>query len=109
MAILRDWFRDESHPEYTPRVLTNDSLDLAVAIGAAYYGVVRRGGGIRIGGGTARSIYLGFETPDACRRWLCVVPRDAQEGDEITIEGARFRAADGPTSPVPARQQFRSR
>ena len=41
-------------------MLTNASLDLAVAFGAAYYGVVRRGGGIRIGGGTARSYYVGF-------------------------------------------------
>ena len=48
-----------------PRVLTNVSLDLAVAQGAAYYGVVRRGGGIRIGGGTARSFYVGLETAAA--------------------------------------------
>ena len=46
-------------------MLTNVSLDLAVAQGAAYYGVVRRGGGIRIGGGTARSFYVGLETEQA--------------------------------------------
>ena len=73
-----------------PRVLTNPSLDLAVARGAAYYGVVRRGGGIRIGGGTARSFYVGFESETADRPWLCVVPRDAQEGEEIAIAGHDF-------------------
>ncbi len=71
-------------------MLTNASLDLAVAHGAAYYGVVRRGGGIRIGGGTARSFYVGFQAENAERPWLCVVPRDAQEGDEIAIAGRDF-------------------
>src|SRR5262249_14027110 len=58
--------------------------------GAAYYGVVRRGGGIRIGGGTARSFYVGFEAEAADEPWLCVVPRDAQEGEEIAIAGHDF-------------------
>ena len=71
-------------------MLTNISLDLAVAQGAAYYGVVRRGGGIRIGGGTARSFYVGLESQDETRPWMCVVPRDAQEGDEISIAGHDF-------------------
>ena len=37
-------------------------LDLAVARGAAYYGLVRRGKGVRIRGGTARAYYVGVET-----------------------------------------------
>ena len=61
-----------------------------MAQGAAYYGVVRRGGGIRIGGGTARSFYVGLETAAAEKPWLCVVPRDAQEGEEIAIAGHDF-------------------
>ena len=51
---------------------------------------MRRGGGIRIGGGTARAFYVGFESDDAERPWLCVVPRDAQEGDEIEIHDRDF-------------------
>ena len=97
-AIVRDrvvevvtvLVRGRPGPPYAPRVLANASLDLAVAYGAAYYGVVRRGGGIRIGGGTARSFYVGFEAGPADRPWLCVVPRDAQEGDEIAIEHRDF-------------------
>ncbi len=88
--VVASWFRDDPGSTYTPRVLTNQTLDLAVAIGAAYYGIVRRGGGIRIGGGTARSYYVGFQAEAADRPWLCVVPRDAQEGDEITIEHRDF-------------------
>ena len=43
--IVTSWFPDEPDGAYAPRVLSNESLDLAVAHGAAYYGVVRRGGG----------------------------------------------------------------
>ena len=88
--VIASWFPDEADGPYSPRVLTNVSLDLAVAIGAAYYGVVRRGGGIRIGGGTARAFYLGYESASEAKPWLCVVPRDAQEGDEITIDHHDF-------------------
>jgi molecular chaperone DnaK (HSP70) len=90
VEVLASWFTEDPGPAYSPRVLTNVSLDLAVAQGAAYYGVVRRGGGIRIGGGTARSFYVGLETQNVARPWMCVVPRDAQEGDEIAIAGHDF-------------------
>jgi len=90
VGVVASWFPDDPGPAYAPRVLVNASLDLAVAHGAAYYGVVRRGGGIRIGGGTARSYYVGFQAEAADRPWLCVVPRDAQEGDEIAIAHRDF-------------------
>ncbi len=90
VAVMTSWFEGEEGPAYRPRVLSNASLDLAVAHGAAYYGVVRRGGGIRIGGGTARSQYVGLDTASSSRPWLCVVPRDAQEGDEFAIEQHDF-------------------
>jgi molecular chaperone DnaK (HSP70) len=90
VAVITSWFADDAGPAYAPRVLTNVSLDLAVAQGAAYYGIVRRGGGIRIGGGTARSFYIGLEASTPDRPWLCVVPRDAQEGDEIAITAHDF-------------------
>lgn len=90
VSVVASWFPDDPGPPYAPRVLTNVSLDLAVAYGAAYYGVVRRGGGIRIGGGTARSFYVGFQAENTQNPWLCVVPRDAQEGDEITLDHRDF-------------------
>ncbi|MEW4569873.1 Hsp70 family protein [Tautonia sp. JC769] len=92
VSVVTSWFPDEPDGAYAPRVLSNDSLDLAVAQGAAYYGVVRRGGGIRIGGGTARSFYIGLQAQDGgvAPPWLCTVPRDAQEGDEFHIEDRNF-------------------
>jgi molecular chaperone DnaK (HSP70) len=95
VQAVASWFPDDPGPAYTPRILANASLDLAVAYGAAYYGVVRRGGGIRIGGGTARAYYVGFQSERADRPWLCVVPRDAQEGDEIAIDNRDFELLMG--------------
>ena len=46
---------------WEPIVLDNDRLDLAVARGAAYYGMVRRGLGVRIAAGLARTYYIGVE------------------------------------------------
>ena len=65
--------------------LRNDAPDLAVARGAATYALVRRGLGLRIGGGSARAYYLGVEGPlvggDGAQA-VCVVPRGAPEGEE---------------------------
>jgi hypothetical protein len=77
-----------------PRELTGESLDLAVSRGAAYYGQVRRGRGIRIRGGVARCYYVGIESAmpavpgmPAPIKALCVVPFGMEEGTEARIEG----------------------
>jgi molecular chaperone DnaK (HSP70) len=72
-------------------------LDLAVARGAAYYGLVRRGRGVRIRGGTARSYYVGIETslpavpgsPPPLKA-LCVVPFGMEEGTAKDVPGQEF-------------------
>ena len=53
------WFSPSAGPAWFPEVLDYDRLDLAVARGAAYYGMVRRGEGVRIAAGLARSYYIG--------------------------------------------------
>jgi hypothetical protein len=70
-----------------PRVLPGENLDLAVARGAAYYGAVRRGRGVRIRGGTARAYYVGIESPmpavpgmEPPIAALCVAPFGIDEG-----------------------------
>ena len=76
-----------------PRVLTNLSLDLAVAQGAAYYGVARRRQGAS-GSAAGRPGRFTLASKRSqllfLKPWLCVVPRDAQEGEEITIAGHDF-------------------
>src|SRR5690606_12969912 len=70
------------------------SLDLAVAHGAAYYGLVRRGKGIRIRGGTARSYYIGVEAAVPAIpgfappiKALCVAPFGMEEGTWAELPG----------------------
>ncbi len=79
------------------KVLASPDLDLAVARGAAYYGLVRRGKGVRIRGGTARVYYVGVETslpaiPGAPPplKALCVVPFGMEEGTETDVPGQEF-------------------
>lgn len=43
------------------KLLDGEDLMLAVARGAAYYGLVRQGKGIRIRGGVPRTYYVGIE------------------------------------------------
>ena len=77
--------------------LQGADLDRAVAGGAAYYGLVRRGKGIRIRGGAARSYYVGVETslpavpgsPPPIKA-LCVVPFGMEEGTESDVPGQEF-------------------
>src|SRR5207302_1093298 len=69
--------------------LSNDAPDLAVARGAAYYGLVRRGLGLRIGGGSPRTYYVGVG-PAGSPQAVCVVPRGAAEGQELEVPGRRF-------------------
>ena len=57
---MNAWF-----PQTPVKRLTSVSLDLAVARGAAYYGKVRRGFGVAIGGGLPRTYYLKIDVKDA--------------------------------------------
>ena len=53
-------------------------MDLAVARGAATYGLVRHGIGHRIGGGAARAYYVGVRTGKKKKtkyRGVCLLPR----------------------------------
>jgi hypothetical protein len=77
--------------------LASADLDMAVARGAAYYGMVRRGKGVRIRGGAARVYYVGIETslpavPGAPPplKALCVVPFGMEEGTETDVPGQEF-------------------
>src|SRR5207247_1520595 len=69
------------HGGRRPAVLEGESLQLAVARGAAYFGLARRGLGVRIGGGAARTYYLGLGDGRA----LCLVPRGMEEGEQREI------------------------
>lgn len=81
--VVSNWFSSKENP-WRPVVLENDRLELAVARGAAYYGMVRRGEGVRIAASLARTYYIGFESepPSA----ICLLPGNAEPGQEIVLD-----------------------
>jgi len=94
-GLVNRWVRAEGGAQV--KVLKSASLDLAVALGASYSGLARRGRGIRIRGGTARAYYVGIETslpavPGAAPplKALCVVPFGTEEGSETDVPSEEF-------------------
>ncbi|MCS7045928.1 MAG: hsp70 family protein [Gemmataceae bacterium] len=100
VEVLHSWF-DEPRRPWQPLVLTNPSLDLAVAWGAAHFAWLKHSGGRRIGGGIARSYYLAVadqaSAADARPRQtvVCVVPQRLEEGHEIVLDEPQFELALG--------------
>ena len=103
---------------WEPVVLDNDRLDLAVARGAAYYGMVRRGLGVRIAAGLARTYYIGVggergagseeqaahpaasaesalpqlppPAPNSPLPTLCLIPAGVEPGQDVNLSERRF-------------------
>ena len=74
-----------------PVFLEHVDLDLAVAYGAAYYGMVKRGEGIRITGGLPRSYYIGFESAaQKIESAICLIPAGLTEGNTVDITAQAF-------------------
>ncbi len=84
-----------------PRELPAVMPEMAVAQGAAYYGLVRRGLATRIKGGTARAFYVGVDSSGARRRIptteagggieparyaVCLAPPGLEEGARVQLE-----------------------
>ncbi len=90
LSTLNAWLAKDGAPP--ARLLPGEDLDLAVAQGAAYYGQVKKGRGLRIRGGTARSYYVGIESPvpavpgvEAPVTALCLAPFGMEEGTEAAL------------------------
>ncbi len=80
--------------EEGPRLLHNPDLDQAVSLGAAYYGLVKIGRGVRVGSGSPRSFYLGLgdhaRTAGVPARAICLVERGLDEGSTIELSDKQF-------------------
>jgi len=95
LSVLNGWLNAAGSEGV--RVLEGADLDLAVARGAAYYGYVRRGGGIRIRGGSAMAYYVGVESalpavpglPPPMQA-LCVAPFGFEEGSRADMPQAEL-------------------
>ena len=83
---IHHWFGNTE--DALPRILTNPDPDLAVSMGAAYYGMVKIGRGVRVGSGSPRAYYLEVtpESQDDQRKALCLVERGLEEGSSIELK-----------------------
>jgi hypothetical protein len=84
-------------------------FDLAVARGAAYYGLARQGRGIRIRYGLNKSYYVGIAASmpavpgmPAPIKALCVAPFGMEEGTQARLDGREFALVVG----APAKFDF---
>ncbi len=88
--VFRERVRDvvEHWSHRTPLLFENHDLDLAVAVGAAYYSYVRSSGsGVLVRGGLPRAYFLGLQDSGSSSiRAVCLVPRGTEEGQEIKLE-----------------------
>jgi hypothetical protein len=100
VSNLAAWMESEGAP--APRMLEGTDLDLAVARGAAAYGLARRGRGVRIRGGTGRAYYVGIEgavpaipglEPPVTA--LCVAPFGMEEGTAAEVPGQELGVVVG--------------
>jgi Hsp70 protein len=95
LGVLDSWLAEEGLPPVKP--LSGEDLMRAVSRGAAYYGLARRGRGVRIRGGVPRTYYVGIETAmpsvpglPAPLKALTVVPFGMEEGTDLRIPNREF-------------------
>jgi molecular chaperone DnaK (HSP70) len=102
VQILGDWMRataNDRRPNPRPLVYDeNDAqLELAVAKGAAYFGLVREGLGIRVGAGSPRTYFIGLgaeadvDVPAGQLCVLTVAPKGMQEGQRVEVSDREFQ------------------
>ncbi|WP_261833139.1 Hsp70 family protein [Vibrio ishigakensis] len=95
IEVINLWLNDADAE--SAKLLEGSDLDLAVASGAAYYGHVRQGKGVRIRGGIASSYYVGIESAMPAipgmappMEALCVAPFGMEEGSSVEVTDKEF-------------------
>ena len=103
VETLNSWLETIEHPNL--KLLELSDPDLAVAQGAAYYGSVQRGLGLRIRSANTFSYYIGVESTMPAipgmppfMNGLCVAPSGMEEGSEAKLPGMEFGLLVGETA-----------
>jgi molecular chaperone DnaK (HSP70) len=99
MEVISCWNQKD---DVKLRQLTSENLDLAVAKGATYYGLARRGKGVRIRSGLAKTYYIGVAVSmpavpgmPAPIKALCVAPFGMEEGTQNSLPEQEFNLMVG--------------
>jgi len=70
-----------------PEIFDNSVPELAVGIGASYYGLVKQGQGVRVGSGSPRSYYIVVaDSRENTSKAVCLVERGLDEGSNIDLQ-----------------------
>ena len=88
VEAISAWFGG-AQSGWRPKLLNNEAVESAVARGAAYYGRVRRGTGLRIRAGSARTYYIGLPSDDGLQG-ICVLPAGVEEGTTLPLLNREF-------------------
>jgi len=100
VEAISAWFGG-TQSGWRPKLLNNEAAtseagsaagsaeESAVARGAAYYGRVRRGSGLRIRAGSARTYYIGWRSDDGLQG-ICVLPSGVEEGTTLPLLNREF-------------------
>ncbi|MDM8523920.1 Hsp70 family protein [Desulfococcaceae bacterium HSG8] len=95
MNVISSWAKPGKKAPV--REIETSDFDLTVARGAAYYGLARRGSGIRIRGGLNKTYYIGVAASlpavpgmPVPIKALCVAPFGMEEGTEAALENQEF-------------------
>lgn len=83
LAALASWFPEQP----APSELAGEDYSLAVAVGAAYYGRVRRGTGVKVRGGISRAYFIQAAAEQGEKRFVCVMSRDTDENEAVRVPG----------------------
>lgn len=89
---IASWFAS-TETDWKPGCLEGNRLDLAVAQGAAYYGLVRRGEGVKIDATLARTYYL--QVNQSPPQAICIMPSSAHPGERYDLKDKVFDLAIG--------------
>jgi len=84
---IANWFAGRRG--WRPKILNHEVLSSTVAIGAAYYGRVRRGAGLRVKAGSARTFYVGMRSEQGLKA-VCLLPAGTNEGTTLPLPGREF-------------------
>lgn len=92
------WFK--AGESELPQILENKIPELAVGIGASYYGLVKQGKGVKVGSGSPRSYYIGVSVKgEKSSKAVCIVERGLDEGSVIDLAQMKYEVrANEPVS-----------
>ena len=100
LDTINSWLTQEDAP--AARLLDGANLDLSVAQGAAYFGYIGKGKGVRIKGGIAASYYVGVESAMPAvpgmappLQIVCIAPFGMEEGSDTPLPPYEFGVVVG--------------